>query len=138
VTKTAKGCHGLVVFLWALSNGMGWSVNLFDPRGSSQMDAKGQQVMLEIFQGKQSSSTLAPNVDQNARQTETPDRLSNAPIKHIKAMTDSTLKSIEREDLKKSMLSPGSLEKQRTYSSSFPQKTGTTIDLASTPPPNNS
>jgi hypothetical protein len=106
VTETARGYHGLVVFLWALSNGMGSNVNLFDPPGSSQMDAKGQQVILEIFQGKQNSRTSNPNVDYNARpQTETPDRLSNALIEHVKAMTDSTLKSIEREDLKKSMLS---------------------------------
>jgi hypothetical protein len=105
VTKTAKGHHGLVVFLWALSNGMGSNLNLFDPPQSSQMDAKGQQVILEIFQGKQSSRTSASNVDRNARQTETPDRQSNALTEHVKAMTDSTLKSIEREDLKKSMLS---------------------------------
>jgi hypothetical protein len=85
---------------------MGSNVNLFDPPGSKQMDAKGQQVILEIFQGKQNSRISNPNVDYNARpQTETPDRLSNALIEHVKAMTESTLKSIEREDLKKSMLS---------------------------------
>jgi hypothetical protein len=105
VTETAKGYHGLVVFLWALLNGMGPNVNLFDPPRSSQMDAKGQQVILEIFQGKQNSRASASNFDPNARQTETPDRLYNALIELVKAMTDSTLKSIEREDLKKLMLS---------------------------------
>jgi hypothetical protein len=105
VTEIAKGCHGLVVFIWALSNGMGSNVNLFDPPRSSQMNAKGQQVILKIFQGKQSSRTSASNVDPNARQTETPDRLSNALIENVKSMTDSTLKSLKREDPKKSMLS---------------------------------
>jgi hypothetical protein len=105
VTETAKGYHGLVVFLWALLNGMGPNVNLFDPPRSSQMDAKGQQVILEIFQGKQNSRASASNFDPNARQTETPDRLYNELIELVKAMTDSTLKSIEREDLKKLMLS---------------------------------
>jgi hypothetical protein len=31
VTDTARGYHGLVVFLWALANGMGTNVGLFDP-----------------------------------------------------------------------------------------------------------
>jgi hypothetical protein len=106
VTETARGYHELVAFLWALSNGMRSNVILFDPPGPSQMDAKGQQVILEIFQGKQNTRTSDPNVNPNARpQTDTPDRLSNALIEHVKAMTDSTLKSIEQEDLKKSMFS---------------------------------
>jgi hypothetical protein len=89
--------HGLVVFLWALSNGMGSKVSLFDPGGSTQMDAECQQVIMEIFQGKESTRTSYPNVDPKARrpQPETPDRLSNLLIEHVKTMINSNLKSME-------------------------------------------
>ena len=103
INATAKGYYGLVVFLWALTNGMGSAVNLFDPPDSAQTDAKGQQVIMEIFQGKQKGRT-EPNADPQTRTGE-PDELSNTLIEHVKAMTDSTLKTIEREDTKKSMLS---------------------------------
>ncbi len=69
--------------LWALGNGMGSSVNLIDPPDSAQTDAKGQQVILEIFQGKQKERT-----EQDAGptpRTGDPDRLSNALIEHVKA-----------------------------------------------------
>jgi hypothetical protein len=101
--ETSRGYHGLVIFLWALTNGMGSTVSLFDPPDSAQTDAKGQEVIMEIFQGKQ-KARAEPNADARATTGE-PDRLSNALIEHVKAMTDSTLKNIEREDLKKSMLS---------------------------------
>jgi hypothetical protein len=103
--KTSKGYHGLVVFLWALTNGMGSNVSRFDPPESAQTDAKGQQVILEILQGEQKERTK-PNANPEARPIPgEPDRLSNALIKHVKAMTNSMLKSIGQEDLKKSMLS---------------------------------
>jgi hypothetical protein len=46
-----------------------------------------------------------PNTTPARTRTGQPDRLSNALIEHVKARTDNTLSSIEREDLKKLMLS---------------------------------
>jgi hypothetical protein len=105
VTETAKGYYGLVTFLWALANGMGYNVGLSDPPVSEQRDTKGQKIMMEIFQGTPKTLDV-PNATPVGNPTGgPPNRLSAALVEHVKAMTESTLKSIERENIKKSMLS---------------------------------
>jgi hypothetical protein len=106
MTKTAIGYHGLVVFLWGLTNRMGSNTSLIDMPDYAQTDAKGQQVIWQILQGTQAVMPSEPNVTLARTQTsEQPARMSNALINDIKAMMDTTLKSIKREDLKKSILS---------------------------------
>jgi hypothetical protein len=71
VTKMVRGYHKLVVFPWALAvKRKGVEREPIDPPGSSQMDVKGQQVVLEIFQG----SKMQEPPTQTLSQTQGPKR----------------------------------------------------------------
>ncbi len=111
LSQTATRCYRLLVFLWAVSNGMGTATEIDDPPESRITDAR----MIHIRQ------ELMPPIRQAQTQQSMVGGFANDPgtmpalVQNLNAMAEHALQSAKRAEHKTSMISQLSSEQSELF-----------------------
>ncbi len=104
-SQTEQSTQSLLVFLWAVSKGYSKSVSLSDPPESEFIEEKCHSILDELSPKSDGANQGDPIGVGASNNPSTNPTLIAALLQNVNAMTTQTLKSVEREEKKKSMLS---------------------------------
>jgi hypothetical protein len=103
-------CYNLIVYLWAMANGFGATVQLIDPPDSDLVVARNQTAAEDLQPTPTNIQTPTAGPQPIQHPPVAAPELVPALVKNLQAMTENQLKETEREAKKRSMTSRLSIE----------------------------